>query len=235
MQQLKTKVINLDRRNDRWEQFNEKTKNFSILNIERFSAVDGKLLGDSLELQHLFRKNPYFPKKNPFNFHRHLNNGEKGAALSHFLIWKQIAVQSEPVLILEDDVFFSEHFETNLERLFLYVKENPSLQWDLLFLGHTDDVPIYNDDVIHQNQDFKLISINGQPSRSHGGGLFSYILTPDCAKKLLKIIETYGISQPLDWIIFDLFHTLTCFKVFPHFIFSIPFGMFNQDSDIQCH
>ena len=80
IEKLKTFVINLDRRPDRWAAFlNNVNKNLNFLNYEKFSAVDGKILQNSHQLQRIFDGNDY-----------NMMVGAVGCALSHFKLYTKL-------------------------------------------------------------------------------------------------------------------------------------------------
>ncbi|MFZ9376537.1 MAG: glycosyltransferase family 25 protein [Candidatus Fonsibacter ubiquis] len=100
--------INLDRRFDRWEKSQKQFKNFN-LNVERFSAIDGKV-----QVQK--------PGLKP---------GELGALLSHLKVIKNAKKDNlKNVLILEDDVEFHQNIN---ELFFQYESQIPN--WDFLYFG----------------------------------------------------------------------------------------------------
>lgn len=108
--------INLDRRTDRWKEcvleFNKHQ-----LDVERFSAIDGK-------------NDPEIIKKVDKSYN--LVYGDVGCARSHRLIIdKSNKNNFESILILEDDVEFHE----NLNDLFFDMINQVPDDWDILFLG----------------------------------------------------------------------------------------------------
>lgn len=103
-------VINLDRRPDRFEAFQAEMSKFGIENIERFSAVDGTtIMANNIPLL----------------------AGEIGVLESHLEIIKKCHEDGvENVLILEDDVFFTEE----ITRLDEYMSSVPN-DWDFIYFG----------------------------------------------------------------------------------------------------
>jgi glycosyl transferase family 25 len=105
-------VINLKNRHDRYSEFIKKiSKYFNNKLIEKFDAIDGKLLDLNLI------KESYLKKGNKM--------GEIGCHLSHRNIWKLIADDdsinnNDLCMIFEDDIFFTTinfdiHFKNAIE------------------------------------------------------------------------------------------------------------------------
>jgi len=107
----KSYCINLDRRTDRWEE--NCLPQFKKLNldVERFSATDGKNLT-------LLHGSPY--------------NGELAGSMSHLEVIKKAKKENvEKLLLLEDDVVFRD--DTN--DMFSNTINNVPDNWDILFFG----------------------------------------------------------------------------------------------------
>lgn len=106
----KTYCINLERRQDRWEECVEEFTKHNLFPIERFLATDGKTLNM-----------PQFP----------LKPGEIGLINTIVRLLQQaIKDNYDSVLILEDDVVFTPEINTIYED-FKYVPEN----WDMIYFG----------------------------------------------------------------------------------------------------
>mmetsp|Transcript_42417 Transcript_42417/g.76161 ORF Transcript_42417/g.76161 Transcript_42417/m.76161 type:complete len:325 (-) Transcript_42417:248-1222(-) len=138
---IRSLVINLDSRMDRWAHMQEELKPLEesgLLQVERLAATNGTLLDpltvsdplftmekDNAPLVHEMAKDWYGidpPESMVETFLTHLSRGTKwsagqrGSAISHLRAWREVAQGIEPVLILEDDAVFDEHFaETLLE------------------------------------------------------------------------------------------------------------------------
>jgi GR25 family glycosyltransferase involved in LPS biosynthesis len=103
-------VINLDRRPDRLEKFNLELDKFGITDVEKFSAIDGTTIS---------------PNNNT------LLAGEIGVLMSHLEIIKKCHSEGvKNVLILEDDVFFTDE----IKKLDEYMLEVPK-DWDFIYFG----------------------------------------------------------------------------------------------------
>ena len=108
---LSIRVINLDRRPDRWEAFEKRALRVAgerfLERCERVSAVDGSMLAPSAELDHLFRDNTFG-----------LRRGVVGCALSHLSIWREVAEGNAPgCLVFEDDARVADGFTGQLVEL----------------------------------------------------------------------------------------------------------------------
>jgi hypothetical protein len=146
-----TVVVNLQRATDKWRDILEQVKghgfNLSKGNFRRFAAVDGKLLRLSPGLLHLFRTTH---PRGGFGFNPHEGHGMRrgvlGCTLSHLAIWREIESRSDygdadAVLVLEDDAVLADDFRTRWPRMWARAKGDP--RWDVMFLGFTDDKPLY--------------------------------------------------------------------------------------------
>jgi GR25 family glycosyltransferase involved in LPS biosynthesis len=104
LQDLKVYVINLDRRQDRWERVLSNLKQSGFRNIQRVSAVDGKLI-DTKDLKNIVHPG-VFPHLGAIR-KRHEDLGSVGAvgcALSHYKVWSLIVESNTPAIIVEDDM-----------------------------------------------------------------------------------------------------------------------------------
>ena len=101
--------VNLDKRKDRWEQAQVQFKKHN-LEVERFSAIEG----------------------NPDNIPTKIVSGHVGCVLSHYNIIKKASENNlNQILILEDDVVFSENLQDDFKKLIKQVPED----WDMLYFG----------------------------------------------------------------------------------------------------
>ena len=113
----KVYCINLDRRSDRIEHFNNIVNKFDLGNYTRFSAVDGSLIKD---------------------YNGNLKLGELGLVLSNLEIIKEaIKNNFNTILILEDDCFFTDEIK-NIDE---YFKQLPD-DWDMLYMGGNHNLHI---------------------------------------------------------------------------------------------
>jgi GR25 family glycosyltransferase involved in LPS biosynthesis len=103
-------VINLDRRPDRLKYFQKEIDKYGIKNVERFPAIDGLTISSN---------------------NNTLLAGEIGILMTHLEIIKKCHFEGvKNVLILEDDVFFS----NEINKLDEYMSEVPK-DWDFIYFG----------------------------------------------------------------------------------------------------
>jgi GR25 family glycosyltransferase involved in LPS biosynthesis len=88
------RVINLKSRPERWEHFSEVSP---FTNYSRFNAVDGRNLSNENRIVKIKLKSIEGQDR---------VLGEIGCTLSHYMLWRYVREQKNPVLILEDDVIF---------------------------------------------------------------------------------------------------------------------------------
>jgi GR25 family glycosyltransferase involved in LPS biosynthesis len=102
--------INLDRREDRWEESVKEFEKWGLLGqIERYSAIDGTTL------------------KNNYN----INNGELGLVETHLqLIVDAKNKKYKNILLIEDDIEFTNEIK-NLDNYFDFLPN----EWDMLWFG----------------------------------------------------------------------------------------------------
>jgi len=106
----KVYVINLDRRPDRFDSFKKELEKYGIENVERFSAIDGNtIMSNNIPLL----------------------AGEIGVLESHLQIIQNCKEKGfKNVLILEDDVYFTEE----ILKINEYMSMVPT-DWDFIYFG----------------------------------------------------------------------------------------------------
>lgn len=128
-----TRVINLDRRPDRWADFSKQPALKEFKKLERFSAVDGSKLdvfGDERISLHT-RQN--IAKKFRRSHYEICTPGAIGASLSHISIWKQfLESENEYVVVFEDDTIVDEKALEYIDKL---SRNLPKEGWDMWLLG----------------------------------------------------------------------------------------------------
>lgn len=108
----KVYCINLDRREDRMNSFNEEVKKYNLGDFERFSAYDGRTLNMS-------------------QYNTKLNPGELGLVLSNLELIKIAKKEKfKSILIVEDDCKFTDEVST-IEKYFNFLPED----WDMIYMG----------------------------------------------------------------------------------------------------
>lgn len=134
LRKLPTYVINLDRRPDRWETFQQQPLFHEFTNIARFPAVDGKTLDWKQDdrISYQTRKNI---ETNYRRSHYEINSlGAIGASLSHIGIWKKfLSTDATYCLVFEDDTLLKPEELKLIDALC----KSPSMpDWNLWLIGH---------------------------------------------------------------------------------------------------
>lgn len=219
--ELPIRVINLDRRPDRWtsmiERLTSVTDEQTALKFERVAGVNGLDLELTPEIRHLFRNNDY-------NFRR----GIIGCALSHLALWQTIADgDDEMMLIAEDDIALVDNFR---DRFIHALGQLPAAsKFDLAFIGSQR----WN----HSPDRTDLTPFDCWRSmiwEDFLGGTFSYLVTKPGARKLLRIAERDGIQTAIDWFPMRHESELRALEYIPD-LAAAPLALPGQtgDSDIQ--
>lgn len=200
-------VINLDRKPDRWKDIKKELHRIKINNNKRlydisrrFSAIDGryyKYNKDNADLKNYYKlsdqlkvepNSKYDILKNEDDINIYMTKQEIAVTLSHIEVWKKMKEDNvEYALILEDDVYFTNKFSTNIDRIWNEISKN---EFDILFLSFdyvkgVSKKEIYCKEFIHK----PYVGI-WQAS--------GYILSKRGVEKLLKELPVYG---PVDlWL-----------------------------------
>lgn len=214
---MKIKVINLDRRPDRFANFTKEMVKNGITDFEKFSAIDGRSLTANPEITEKFANNT-------FKWRR----GIIGACLSHTAIWRELVESDEEYyLIFEDDIRIDETWS----KYFPMVEERCNeKEYGCVLLGfHT---AIYFRDHPFFVGDKSKFNIYPTIQKNHIiGGLFGYIIHRNFAKKLLDKIDANGYTDPIDTFLMkerDIYSTC------PTLVYSDFMTYKNKvDSDIQ--
>jgi len=210
--------INLERRLDRWNQFNAQIALHDLPNVKRFIGVDGSTL-DIMNDPRI----PLYTKKNikkkMRRAHEELSTaGGIGCALSHIAVWEWIVEnQAAITMIFEDDAKVPNNFVPYMNQV---IEKSPTLkdtsQWDLLNLSDQCSTPIRipSDPFVQEVEGFV--------------GFQCYFLTLECAKRFLT--EAYSLHLHIDlWAaVFKQVHGLKiiCIK-------NLTVGQRSSKTDIQ--
>jgi GR25 family glycosyltransferase involved in LPS biosynthesis len=217
--EVPVKVVNLDRRPDRWTRMVEELAAAGLRRYTRVPARDGRALRAADEELFLFRENR-------FGWRR----GVIGCALSHMGLWRDLAASPDPGaawLILEDDVRLGRDFLVQWNRRHDEVGQVDS-GWDLLFLGLSAVGPTPDDGPVPRVERLT------EPPPGILGGNFAYALRRRGAWKLLEWIAQEGVPVPIDTFILCHLDGLSTFVVRPHLAVSDHVGLGpTVDSDIQ--
>lgn len=130
-------VINLDRRRDRWQQFQSQPGLNSFTNVRRWSGVDGSTLNiDSDKRISLFTKSNIV--KGERRSHTEVDTkGGVGCYLSHVAVWQDfLNSPSEVALVFEDDVRIDAQAAARLKQ---WIAGSPVIRntdlWDFCILS----------------------------------------------------------------------------------------------------
>lgn len=179
---FKTFVINLDRRKDRWENI----KTLLDIDVIRFSAVDGKILKKTEQLQRIFDGNDY-----------NMRDGMVGCALSHIKLYINLLYsQTDNVYcVLEDDIVPVSDFKKKLQHLYSVLPEN----WEFCYLGCHLWKQYHTDEFLNKDR-FPICERWGsQKSFLYSiGGTGGYLINKKGALKLLEYINMYGMTNCID-------------------------------------
>lgn len=186
LDKLKSFVINLDKRPDRYENFVKEAQRVDFTRYERFSAFDGSTFTKDNKYVNLFRK-------------RNFKLGEIGCCLSHFFLWRKCIQLNEPIFILEDDINFADNFNDKLS-----IAYNVMTQRDvgLLFVGYHRNDKIekkFGLDYKNDHDNVFMRDIKYFRNGYIGGGTFSYIVTPIVAKIMVNNLCGHGFTLPVDY------------------------------------
>ena len=213
-------VVNLKRRQDKWEAFTEHYKDSKIsFPLARHEAVDGLKTSLSSAIKRLFDPSRSVVH-NPYEDHA-FRRGVLGCALSHLQLWAMLELsgtaEDDVMLVLEDDAEFVPGF---MEKWNVVVSAAMSdSSWDVLYLGFSDFQDLYNDVYIH-----KGIRAFSMLPRNHGGGTFAYMIRKKGARTLRHRAHQVGIRQPIDWFMIEAFRSgaIRAYLTDPVMIVSTP-------------
>lgn len=172
---IKTFVINLERRHDRYQKFISQGLDF--LNYERYNAIDGKRLLPTYQVQRIFEYNDYNTKACMV-----------GCALSHIDLYIRLLndPEHEYYLILEDDAYIE---DKDKEYLRNFMENFPD--HDFIYLGHHSKLI----DIGHR----RIEKWSTQESMNYSyGGTISYIISKKGAKTLLDFINKTSMTNCID-------------------------------------
>jgi GR25 family glycosyltransferase involved in LPS biosynthesis len=211
------KIVNLERRIDRKQKVIENLQKEDIVDYEFIKAIDGKTLTLTSELSKMFQKNDFGSRRTFI-----------GCALSHINLWKKLLEDknNDYYLILEDDITLCQNIKKKINEI-----QTKISTIDILFLGYhmyknKRDTNLY--DVESENYTIHLLNKN-----LYIGGLFSYFITKNGARKMLDYIEKNGVQHGIDYVI-KINDNVKCYETQPLLFFS-EWNEGNKviDSDIQ--
>jgi len=189
MQAVRTLVINLERRTDRWIGIQNRLAKIACakrLMVERFPATDGKkdmIPEDVVSLSWTTDRNARYDARKGYRpgVSLDMTPGERGCAMSHVRAWQLVAsiVTDVPVLILEDDAVFAKGFVRRATGLLACVPEDT----DALYLGYIKGAP------------WRCKVAPGLYEAEYLWTTVAYLLWPRGAQKLLAALP---VDAPVD-------------------------------------
>ena len=217
---MKTCVINLDRRPDRWNNF-FKLEEPKFLRYERFSAVDGSKLVPNLQLQRIFEGNDY-----------NMRDGMVGVALSHIKLWIELINSDKDFYcVFEDDVTFV----PGMEQKFIHVLSILPADWGICFLGH-HVWPHHETPECYDTQKIpRLDKWNAFQSLTYSiGGAVGYLISKSGALAMLEFIDAVGMTNAIDTMQQKAADTIPVYYCMPHLVYSDCWTKTKTvDTDIQ--
>ena len=185
-------VINLDRSTKRWSLMQEEVKKFGNIPINKWKAIDGKLLSNE------FIKNTWKYQNNFYTTHERVP-GEVACYLSHKTLLEYLLTL--PVspdaghLILEDDAIVDNNFIEKWKN----IKNFLPLNWEMMYFGIGEEPHILKIENI-KNGIGKLIS---------GWGAHGYMVKHSKIPKILEMINI--MSAPIDIIYLNNFKNMNVY------------------------
>ena len=167
---LKKLLINLERRPERLAKHD--------FDFKRVDAIDGTKLTQE-QIKHANMRPNW---RDPFR-NRRMTKGEYGCFMSHVHCWEIVAAQDDPVLILEDDAVFTDHYDEAALK-----KKLEESDADVILLGYNENIPERR---VHHGDGFVT---PGFPYNTH-----ACLVSPRSARKLLELTRRKDFSIiPLD-------------------------------------
>lgn len=217
---IKTYVINLKRRKDRWENF-QKQEGAKCLKYERFTAIDGSKLEPTEQLQRIFDGNDY-----------NMREGMVGCAMSHIKLYIELANSKyDAFCILEDDIEFVPSFRDK----FLHLYNGLEKGWDLCYLGYHMWRQYKTSEYFSKTALPVSEKWDSMKSLKYSmGGTGGYLISKKGANALLEFINRTGMTNGIDTVQQKSADTLAVYYPKPHLIYSECCTIDKKvDTDIQ--
>ncbi len=216
---LRIRVLNLDRRPDRWRSFVAALTDTAgapfAARCVRVAAVDGTTLVETPELAHLFRGNDFGSRRSFI-----------GCALSHLALWREVAAGDATTLVFEDDARVGHGFAGALDAVVRATTTDVTVP-SIVFLGYQ---------AVDPTATASETSLRLEPMRwaDYIGGTFAYLVSPDAARRLVRVVELYGIQHGVDRFIQYQGGQLTVWRCVPRLVHSpLAVSGSDTDSDVQ--
>ena len=130
--------ISLDRRPDRWAEFQARAKHAGLEGrVGRWSAVDAKTFDTTTHPQVSVGTAHNIRFKVRRSHYEIDTPGAVGASLSHFGVWTRIAESGVPGVVFEDDCAFPDGFLEGLHKVFADLPPGAD-SWDVIMFHETD-------------------------------------------------------------------------------------------------
>ena len=159
---MKKIVLNLARRQDRKDKFNERNID-KLTNYQFATAIDGK----QIDIHRLYQQGvmPQQGWRDPFH-NQKIRKGEVGCFLSHWNAWQTCLNENEPIMVLEDDAVITDDFdEFEIQKL--------AAEYDFIYLQR------------NENEPEKVVRIDDKLEvPAYPYNLTAYVITPTAAKFL---------------------------------------------------
>lgn len=205
------KVINLDRRPDRWKRIIKQSNDMQFekynITLNRISACDGNKLKQNPSdyekklMSKMKEINPDILKQ--VNRNKFFRYSEIGCFLSHYQIWMDFLNSddsSEYLFVIEDDIRFRDNFCHTLQVLMnkiKNIKDSDKKSFNYILLGAC----FYNNKLNNLRKINKHINNSDyliNPLTVDYWGTFGYILNKNIIKILLNEFELNGCDSPVD-------------------------------------
>jgi GR25 family glycosyltransferase involved in LPS biosynthesis len=185
------RFINLERAHERRASTERQLRAMGLADFVRFEAIDAARI-DYENLGYVKGRGPYFE----------LSMGEIACFESHRSLWKSHDFSKEPYLvILEDDIILSRSFRGVVESLI-----DADFDFDLVKLD-------FNPQSKRYGAEFRIGSVSVRPLFQSSASSAGYLITANCAEKLLKASRKY--CETLDSFITSPSNKLLILQVFP--------------------
>lgn len=222
-QNVSVVINNLLRRPDRIKKFIEKNeKELRTFNYTIFRSIDGKSLKYTTKLAKLF-------EPNDFGFRK----GIIGCACSIIQeCYNFLTEDTKPyLLILEDDGVLASNF---YPKMLHAISQTPD-EFGILMLGHFPYPNKENPENYNKAKLPEIIKYSTEKCFEESmGGFYGVVMSRKGAKNFLDHINTYGVTNGIDWVLYKSTKTTSIYFCHPHIVFSeYATASNNVDTDIQ--